>query len=119
MGLYDELRNNMKQEPVGSAGKLSPIFTKIDGLESNIKSLKLELKEATDKNETLWKAINHLEHVIAEKNKEIIKLTGDPEAPARVDLLIENQELKAKLKKAKEFIKMMQSQTADLSEILK
>ena len=63
--------------------------------------------------------IERLNHKITELNKEIIKLTGDPEAPARVDLLIENQDLKAKLKKAKEFIKMMQSQTADLSEILK
>ena len=63
--------------------------------------------------------IERLNHKITELNKEIIKLTGDPEAPARVDLLIENQDLKKKHKKAKEFINMMQSQTADLTEVLK
>ena len=63
--------------------------------------------------------IERLNHKITELNKEIIELTGDPEAPARVDLLIENQDLKKKLKKAKEFINMMQSQTADLTEVLK
>lgn len=63
--------------------------------------------------------IERLNHKIAELNKEIIDLTGDPEAPARVDLLIENHDLKKKLKKAKEFIKIMQSQTADLTEVLK
>ena len=63
--------------------------------------------------------IERLNHKITELNKEIIELTDNPEAPVRVDLLIENHDLKKKLKKAKEFIKMMQSQTADLSEILK
>lgn len=63
--------------------------------------------------------IERLNHKITELNKEIIRLTDNPEAPVRVDLLIENQDLKKKLKKAKEFINMMQSQTADLTEVLK